>query len=176
MNLIGLQCTKCRLYLRISEKSPGDSAYVLMEEIFGGDRPCPDCQAEMLPRFNENVQGGPFNVVNVTLQELWLSLNGRGTPEQLATEARVRSLFEQAGAEAETSVSPSGHTRIHSILFSSGERLHLAVSGGYAAAYRITGGSYARESSQLRNEERERHQGEDTARSEGSPDAGDAVC
>lgn len=158
MNLIGLQCTKCRLYMRISEESPGDNAYVLMEQIFGGERACPDCQSEMLPRFNENVLGGQFNVVDVTLQELWLSLNGRGTPEQLATEARVKALLAQAGAEAETSVSPSGHTRIHSILFSSGECLHLAVSGGYAAAYRITGGSYARKSSQLRDEERERHQ------------------
>ena len=174
MNLIGLQCTKCRLYLRIVQDA-GENAYNIMDEIFSGQRPCPDCQAEMLPRFNENVRGGKFNVIDVTLQELWLSLNGRGTPDQLATETRVKALFEQVGASAETSVSPSGHTRLHSISFCSGEQIHLAVSGGYASAYKITGGSYGRESSQLRDEEYERGQAEDAARSEGDPAADSAV-
>lgn len=175
MELSGLQCTGCRLYLRLKEVQTviTDESYVVMDEVFRGERPCPDCSEEMLPRFDKRIQGGEFNIVDVDLEELWLALNGRGTPDQLVTIQRVEYLFKNESIESiELSVSPGGHTRIHMILFDSGEGMHFAVSDGYAAVYKITnsrGADNARKSHELRNEDTRGHGTENASRSVEDP-------
>ena len=137
MKISGVQCSECELYLRIT--GPDDqSGTAILNKIFCGDYNCPECDGPVRPRFDIDVRKDKFRIIDVSLSELWLALNGRGLPGETATIPKIRELFKEPIKDIVLTTSTGGHVRIHSITFEGGEQMHFAVSSGYAAVYKIT--------------------------------------
>lgn len=137
MKISGVQCSKCELYLRIIGPEVPNGTEIL-NNIFGGDYKCPECSGDVNPRFDLDIRKDLYRIIDVSIEELWMALNGRGLPGEIATIPKAQDLFKKPVENVALTTSTGGHIRIHSITFEGGEQMHFAISGGYAAIYKIT--------------------------------------